>query len=366
MLRPMTPAQTRLARRRLVLGIANVGFWVSAAAAGLFLLLFRGTGTLRPATAGLVLLAAVVVQAGFDFVGGAWLMPPPAPSMRRFLPGWLRGAGGHTLILAGVWWLGGVSFRWTGGFLPAVVLATAGLALGRRRLLSLLGGVATTGTASHGAAILVAQTGDPAFTGGIVGRGRDARSLLPAAWLQGLPGDELAAESARRDWQRAAGLPDRALLWVLGWNLAGAGAGAWALGLSHRLPAEALLLHTCWMTLWTFGSLLILPSLSRRSVYAADRAAQAAGHDPRGWIARFPTLVGEDGGATAFVQTIFYPIPSAARRLQELDGPPAAGFVFGSLARSNLYYSWATGTLLGRAVHCNVGRPALWVFPPSA
>ena len=29
-------------------------------------------------------------------------------------------------------------------------------------------------------------------------------------------------------------------------------------------------------------------------------------------------------------------------------------------------YSWATLTLLGRAMHCNVGRPALWVFPPAA
>ena len=40
--------------------------------------------------------------------------------------------------------------------------------------------------------------------------------------------------------------------------------------------------------------------------------------------------------------------------------------VLGSLARNNPYYSWATLTFLGRAVHCNVDRPALWVFPPSA
>jgi hypothetical protein len=52
-------------------------------------------------------------------------------------------------------------------------------------------------------------------------------------------------------------------------------------------------------------------------------------------------------------------------RLRQL-GQPSTGFIPGNLARSNLYYSWATFTLLGRAVHCNVGRPSLWVFPPSA
>ena len=119
------------------------------------------------------------------------------------------------------------------------------------------------------------------------------------------------------------------------------------------------------MTLWAFGGLLTLPSLSRRAVFAADRAAMDAGHDPRGWIARFPGLVGEDGGSNATVQTIFYPVPSARRRLLALAAFPA-GFVPGNLARNNLYYSWSTLTLLGRAVHCNVGRPSLWVFPPSA
>ena len=52
--------------------------------------------------------------------------------------------------------------------------------------------------------------------------------------------------------------------------------------------------------------------------------------------------------------------------LSGLSEKLAPRFVPGSLARSNLYYSWATLTLLGRAVHCNVRRPALWVFPPLA
>jgi len=34
-------------------------------------------------------------------------------------------------------------------------------------------------------------------------------------------------------------------------------------------------------------------------------------------------------------------------------------------ARTALYLSWAGVGLLGRAVHCNLGRPEVWVFLPS-
>ncbi len=213
---------------------------------------------------------------------------------------------------------------------------------------------------------LAARVSDPAFTGGIVGLGRGARSLLPAGWLEGgLPPGDLAVESSRRRWQIAHALPGRSLALILGGNLLGAYVGSLLFRWAGRPPAEALFGHTCWMTLWAFGGLLVLPALSRRAVFGADAAALAAGHDPRGWITRFPGMVGEDGGANPAVQAIFYPVPSAARRLGEL-GELGAGFVPGNLARNNLYYSWATLTPLGRAVHCNVGRPALWVFPPSA
>ena len=169
-------------------------------------------------------------------------------------------------------------------------------------------------------------------------------------------------------WLTTAGkttLDLRAFVLLLGWNLLGAYVGSLAFQLAGRTPAEALLGHSCWMTLWAFGGLLLLPAPSRAAVFAADRAAADSGHDPRDWITRFPKLVGEDGNPNPRIQTIFYPIPSAALRLRQLEKADL-GFIPGNLARNNLYYSWATLTLLGRAVHCNVGRPALWVFPPAA
>jgi hypothetical protein len=72
------------------------------------------------------------------------------------------------------------------------------LALGRRHLLRAIGVVATTQHAPDGETILTAAVNDPAFTGGIVGLGRRAKSLRPASWMDTLPKPELAAESSRR------------------------------------------------------------------------------------------------------------------------------------------------------------------------
>jgi hypothetical protein len=257
------------------------------------------------------------------------------------------------------------SVRLTGGFLLGIVLSTVGLAVSRSFLLRAIGGISTRARLHDRANCLVAENTSGAFTGGIFGFGRRARGVVPAHWLTALPREQLAAESSRRQWQIERGLPARAFLLVLGWNLVGASLGSLAFGLAVRPPAEALLGYACWMTIWAFGGLLLLPTLSRNAVFSADRAAADSGHDPRSWIAHFPDLVGEDGSPRSAVQAIFYPIPSVAQRLRRLD-QPLPGTVLGNLARSNLYYSWATLTLLGRAVHCNVGQPALWVFPPSA
>lgn len=357
--------QMKLARSRLRLGIANVGFWVLAACGGLYWLASLGGNLIDSRLCVLIGIAAIMAQAVFDFIGGWWLMPRPQPTATVFLRRWFPGALGHTLVLAGVGLLSYASFIFSAGFALAVLVASVALALGRSHLLRMIGGASMSKITHGGQTEISAEVDDPAFTGGFVGFGRRALSVLPANWRESLPKSELAVESLRREWQIANGLPGRTLLVVLGWNILGASVGTIALELAKRAPAEALLGHACWMTLWAFASLLVLPVLSGKAVFAADRAAADSGLDARDWIARFPVLIGEDGNARGAVQTIFYPIPSAAMRLRALDHA-SAGFVPGNLARSNLYYSWATLTLLGRAVHCNVGRPALWVFPPSA
>lgn len=361
----MTLEQRELARRRLRLGITNVGFWVLTAAVGLWWLDRWDTSGFGFRHLGFVGAVVVAAQSGFDVIGGKWLMPAPRPTMRVFLRRWVPGVLGHTLVLTCVGLLSYASVKLTGGFWCAIVPAMVGMAVGRPFLLRVIGGVTTRAVAHDERTSLVADDTSTPFTGGIVGIGRRARSLLPAHWLTGLPTDQLAAESSRRQWQIERGLPGRAFVLVLCWNLLGSSIGSLAWGFADRPAAASLFGYACWMTIWAFGALLLLPTLSRNAVFAADRFAADSGHDPRSWITHFPEAVGEDGSTGSVVQAIFYPIPSAAMRLRHLKQPHSQ-IILGNLARSNLYFSWATLTLLGRAVHCNVGQPALWVFPPSA
>jgi len=361
----VTPQQLELARRRLWLGITNVGFWVLMAAMGLYCLVSCDTSGMGIRHLGSIFVTVLATQAVFDFFGGTKLMPGPRPSVTTFLRGWSRGVFGHTLVLTTVGAVSALSLRLTGGFGVGIVLTTTALLFGRRQLLRAVAGGVIAEQPQDGEKILTVALDDPAFTGGIVGLGRHAKSLLPTSWVSTLPEPELTVESARRRWQIANSLPARTFMLILLWNLLGTFIGTEVFQFATRPPAVALGGHACWMTLWAFASLLVLPALSRKAVFAADHAATDSGHDPRAWITRFPALVGEDGSPNAVVQAIFYPVPSAETRLRQM-AHPSTGFVSGNLARSNLYYSWATFTLLGRAVHCNVGRPALWVFPPSA
>jgi len=361
----MTPDQIETAARRLRLGVANVGFWVLAAGGGLGWVSTCGGKSLDPRLYAVAGIAAVGAQAIFDFLGGIWSMPRPRQTLTGFLARWLRGVLGHTLVPIAVGLLSFVSFIYSSGFSWSVLLASLGLAIGRIHLLRIIGGASFSEIPIHGETVLVAEVEDPAFTGGVVGFGRRAFSLFPARWRDCLSETELAVESFRRNWQISQGLSARAFVLILGWNLLGVSIGSTAFKFATLPPGVALFGHACWMTLWTFASLLLLPVLSGQVVFAADRAAADAGHDPSAWIARFPGLIGEDGNPSIALQTIFYPLPSATLRLRALR-IPAPRFVPGNLARSNLYYSCAAFTLLGRAVHCNIGRPALWIFAPSA
>jgi hypothetical protein len=359
----MTVEQAVLARRRLLLGITNVGFWVVASVVGLGWLAWgrSAASSLSPVA---VALGVIAVQGILDGVGGWWLMPAPRGSGAGFLRGWLRGVLVHSSVLAAAGIVGALSLRWTGGFCTGVAVSSLLLALGRGFLFGAVsGGPIREATMEGGDTVWVSAVGDPAFTGGILGFGRGAKILLPEAWKDRLPRPELAVEVVRRRWLIAQGLPGRAFLLLLAWNLIGAWVGSVVVDPSVFSLGYALMGFACWMTLWTFVSLLVLPALGRGTVFAADRAAADAGLDPSGWIRLFPQLTGEDGSSRASLQNIFYPIPSAELRLRSL-GESRRELVLGTVARGNLYYSMAGLTLLGRSVHCNVGRPGLWVFPP--
>jgi Zn-dependent protease with chaperone function len=360
----MTDAQVQNARRRLALGISNVGFWVLASLAGL--LWFSPQQTPPVARDGLFLglVGAVAVQSLFDLAGGFFLMPPAASGPQPFVRPWLRGVTAHCFLLGVAGGLNYCSFLLTNHFYTGITAAMLGLFLFRRQVLFLASGTRLSRSTFAGASCWSAASRDPSFTGGTAGMGSAAAIVLPEVWRSQLSATQLQTVLHRRLWEIKNNLPARSFASVLFWNLLGCGIGSSALAMSTRTPEHALLLQSCWMTLWSFAGLLLLPSLSRSTVFGADRAAAASGCDAPAWIRKLPEITGEDGNGKQLLQRIFYPIPSTEERLRHLTRPVSHP-VLGNVARTNLFLSLATLTFLGRCVHCNAGRPELWIFPPS-
>ena len=162
----------------------------------------------------------------------------------------------------------------------------------------------------------------------------------------------------------------RGLLLALGWNTVGFCLAAL---LSHDVSHVAGLV-TCslWFTLWNFAGLLILPPPSQRGVFSGDAFALRHGTDKPAIKQTLETLIqtldrDQDDEYTRAqgVETYFHPLPSVERRIALLNTGGAQEIGAWHGARMAIYLSWAGMSFLSRTVHCNCGRPDVWVFLPS-
>ena len=360
------------ARARLLVGITGVGVWVVAATVFLAL---GGAGLLPAAhspigTAGATLAGALAVYAvvslPFDILGGLVLPRRHgrvAPTPARFVAAWLRGVVVQSVVMAAAVALIIVAGR-AGG---------RGAAVGVVAALSVIIAIARLPIARLGAAIgpprplpdahditVVAAT-DPGFTGGLVGvRGRD---VIPAAWREAL-GDALPIELARRGAHAGASYW-LGILIAAAWTTAGAALalmlpGGGADGVGPMVATGA------WFTLWSFIGLLVLPSISRPAVRAADAAAARSwpAAAVAGVISTLDARQDDEPERPGAIETIFHPIPGAASRISGLASARPAIRPW-HVARLALPMSWCCLGFLGRAVHCNAGRPELWVLLPA-
>jgi hypothetical protein len=344
------------ARARLWLGISGVGFWVTFSVFGLAWQ-WGSVGTSRGIYLDLMLwlLVYAAIQLPLDWMGGIWI---PRRHTRPQTPvtALVKGIFGQLLIL----WLAGCTVFLSGQRygLAGALAAAAGLMffllyaqqsvgrfVGRFRLVG-----------RDGDTHLVASA-DPAFVGGWVGLGPLKRLLLPAHWSR----EALAVQALRRQvvmnsGRRAAGLATAVLF-----NLAGLAVSALAVpGAGFANPGEFL--HLIFgFTLWSFVGLLVLPSLSRPAVFMADRYAEEQGSRWQQVARELDQMQDDEPSRSPWVERIFHPIPSLERRL----AMPGAKWGAWHAARMALYLSWAVPGLLSRSVHCNVGRPDLWVLFPG-
>jgi hypothetical protein len=216
--------------------------------------------------------------------------------------------------------------------------------------------------------IEVLASTDEGFVGGWSGIA-PRRLVLPARWLE-LPDDALVAALQRRRIIAESGAHLRGVLGAVTWNTLG-----FVLVLALFVPglgtAAGILTLAAGMTLWAFVGVLVLPTPSRAAVHAVDlEAARGVGAAVvRDAIERLDRWQDDEPKRSPGVERIFHPVPSRFSREANLAAATQQGAVKGyhahHVARHALWLGWATLSPISRAVHCNVGRTAIWAMLPG-
>lgn len=368
-------------RARLWTGITGVGSVVVLAVSLLLTKapaqLFAGAGGALPsdfAALFAALGAVALLMLPFDIVGGL-ILPRrygrPAPTLSRFFLGWLRGVlmlsaiaalSGATLLLAGR----------EGGVLLSLLTFTilASLSLASQELIArLVGGLrrvkpeGVDGLAPD-AEFIFLRGADPAFTGGFTGAGT---MVLPERWVSILGPETLALFLERRQKIVSSGAWKKTVAMALAWNIT----GFW---LATLLPGagvsgvDELVATSLSFSLWTFLGLLLLPTLSRRGVHSADAMVSRDDESRQRLLeglSKIDQLQDDEPSRAPGLEVIFHPVPALSTRLSAEAGHGGPSSGFWHLARTALFLSHVGLSLLPRAVHCNSGRPELWVYLPG-
>ena len=114
--------------------------------------------------------------------------------------------------------------------------------------------------------------------------------------------------------------------------------------------------------------LLVLPTPSRSATRAADVAVavdDAARARLEEAVRTLDQLQDDEPERSPGLESVFHPVPSVSSRIRALASGKGRSAGAWHLARTALYLSHAGLSLLPRAVHCNAGRPELWVYLPS-
>jgi len=371
-------------RARLWLGISAVGTIVTLATLVLALgapakiqaAIDANTGT-QVVGLFLFLLIYMAIQFPFDFMGGYWLPKRFGRShlpLGTYLASLFRGTVVHGALMFGAAVLIMIAGRYAG----IAGTVTAGLAISlillrfRVRIaviMSQLSLVRNSGAMTpylDQLEVISVESTDEGFTGGIEGVLRPHNQLLPLKWREVLGHDGYQLAATRRTLAIKTGSWKRGRMVALLFTTVGLLIAALAVGSAQLGSASGTIQLSLWFTLWSFLGLLTLPTLSRRGVIEIDEQAQAAGH-PTSLIRVNTEILDrlQDGEPMrpSWIETIFHPVPSVENRL---EGPRSHYVVgFWDAARTSIYLSLAGVGLLGRAVHCNCGRPSLWVFLPT-
>lgn len=385
---PGASSRFSYARARLLLGISGVGATVLLASA---LLVFDvparilSTSAEQPvisavATIALTLLLGIVAFLPFDLVGGTALVRQRV-TRAAYLAQWARGAAVQWLVRIACAIVLLVAARTFGnaGALGAFVLLQLALAALRGEIAQLVASqplvempesmrIASQRAKIDPDRLLVLDSADEGLVGGWTGI-RAGELVVPKHWAK-LPEHTLVAALFRRRVTAESGAHQRGVIAAVAWNTIGFALTLILTGVSLD-SAAGLLTMSAGMTLWAFVGVLLLPTPSRAAVFAIDGAAakKVGARAVLDAIDRLDRWQDDEPTRSARVETIFHPVPARAARHERINSEARESpvrFVHAHhLARHALWLNWVALSPLSRAVHCNVGRPALWVMLPG-
>jgi uncharacterized protein YbjT (DUF2867 family) len=371
-------------RARLCLGISAVGTIVTLSTIALWAGIPKLVNSLVEGSAPLSLGALLVfvliyvgLQLPFDLLGG-YLLPRwfarSHQSFGKFSIALARGIMVHSALLffiAGVM-MGVGRF---GGVVAVVATGTiAGLALLKSRFavasslasLRVVPATTTNRLAGGRPESTLVSSYDEGFTGSITGLVRPTNMFFPKLWTEVLKPDAFRLEERRRALAVISGSWLRGRIAAITFTIGGLAFAGLMVGDPMLGTPGGTIGFSLWFTLWSFFGLLTLPTLSRWGVMEIDEMVGTEGYPLEAIRETAMTLDKLQDGEPVranMVETIFHPIPSVDSRL---NGPRKHGRIgFWDAARTAVYLSVSGLGLLGRAVHCNCGRPSLWAFLPT-
>ena len=314
-------------------------------------------------------LAYAMIMSPLDFITGHWIPGqygrPVTLKLRTYLKGSLLHClvlGSSILILHGAGQIGGLS-------LAALLLILIFIFAIRFQLHTAIcvGVLQKMDGPCHILPDLEAiwvESKDPCFSGGIVGLPGREQIILPSKWYHAYGADFMRYLHMRRQKATHSGWRSRGMIF----------AGAWVL-MSFLLSAylvgfpEGGLISTLHLSLLSsvfhFLGLLILPTPSRRATLAIDHWMQqsiGSEHAFKDWIQKFSNMTDGEVQRGRWIERIFHPIPAVQNRLHQYRSTHLIGW---NSNRMMLYFSIFSGGLMSRAVHCNIGKPELWIMAPA-
>jgi hypothetical protein len=218
--------------------------------------------------------------------------------------------------------------------------------------------------------IVIARSPEIGFTGGIVGLPGAESIIIPERWLDRVSERRLWAEITRRNSAISSGSRQRGVAGAVLFTVTGVliASACTKFGLGQPLESSAGAVDTSlFFTVWSFIGLILLPSINQRGVLEVDQKAVAKGVSKElllETILDIDKMMENEPERSNAVQFVFHPIPTPKRRMAAIEtGTMTRGAWH--VARYAIWLSLAGLGLLGRAVHCNAGKPDLWCMLPA-